>query len=152
MLNMLKKKYRISFSWGCFLAFLLVMLPNLFWMGNPPANDILQNNNPPFAFIGVLQSAGQLLMVALLCCLVSRKKLTSHRAFEYIACASLLGYYISWILYYFGNLDGPFLLLLAIFPVLFFLMVCIRVENYPAIIAWSIFSVCHIGITAFNFC
>jgi hypothetical protein len=152
MISSLKKKYRISFSWGCFLAFLLVMLPNLFWMGNPPAHDILQNNNPPFALAGIIQFVAQVLMIALMCFLVSKGKTSPHRVMEYIACASLLAYYISWVLYYFGYLNGAFILLLAIFPVLFFLMVCIRAENYPALIAWSFFAICHIGITAINFC
>ena len=148
------KKYKIGFSVKGFAAFLCVMIPNIIWAVLPPTNDILAGNNSDNPIYDVILNICRLLIVALLVFLVNKteKESRTPKALLGVSVFCLLGYFMSWVLYYLGN-TNPWLLLigLAASPSLYFIFIGLWLKNYPAILPSIIFAIIHIAITYANF-
>ena len=148
------KKYKIGFSIKGFVAFLCVMIPNIIWAVLPPTNDILAGNNADNPIFDVLLNICRFLIFALLVLLINKTE-KENRTSKALLCLSvfcLLGYFVSWVLYYLGN-TNPWLLVLglAASPSLYFIFIGLWLKNYPVILPSFIFAIIHIAITYANF-
>lgn len=147
------KKYKFEFSFQGFLAFVLVMLPNIVWKVIPPANQLLQQTNTDYLLLDVLLNVSQCMMIVLLIFCVSRYEQDAYEKSVYLkwSFVFLAGYYICWVLYYLGVATAWLMLGMAFFPAAFLLLWELKMHNYPALIPSLIFAVTHIGITAFSY-
>ena len=148
------KKYKIGFSVKGCISFLLVMIPNIIWAIVPPAHDTLAGNNAAYPIFDVLQNICRFLIIALLVFVIHKSEKENKQIKAYIVAAAvcLVGYYLSWVLYYAGN-TNPWLLVmgLAASPSLFFIFVGLWLKNYLALIPSIFFAIIHIAVTFINF-
>ncbi|MDF2542423.1 MAG: hypothetical protein K0S47_2141 [Herbinix sp.] len=147
------KKYRFGFSPMGFFSFLLVMLPNIIWMINPPVNNPVAGNTASNPMIEIVQNVSQYSMIALLTILIHKenKRDRMNKVLLGVILFCLLGYYALWITYYTGIIYPWVLVGLAVLPSLYFLLICIKLKNTVAIIPSIIFGITHVGITCSNF-
>ncbi len=145
------QKYKLGFeAWGL-LLFLIIMAPNLFWFAIPAPNDILRADSMTEK-IDEIASACQILMAAALCVLKNREsEKISVNPVTMIASACGFLYYVSWIIYYAGVVNKVIVLGLVILPCLAFLLFAIDRKNNIAIIAISVFTICHLIFGVVNF-
>lgn len=142
--------YSFGFSWKGLLAFLLVMVPNLFYF-------LLPNQNPSGSGISDhlildrVEHASQAIFICLLLFLV--KKQNSPMVSPYTICIAiiLLSYYALWISYFAGSKSLTVLLGMAVLPVIYFAIAEIWLHNLPAIIPTAVFGITHIMITYMDF-
>lgn len=144
------RKYRLGFNLFGFLAFMLVMLPNIAWMIFPPENDILQANSSGIPALDICMQASQWLMVGFLTILIPKEKPTGKILLG-ISAVCLAAYYIMWICYFCGIYSTFTLISMAVLPSAYFICISLRNRNYPALVFAVTFSALHIGITGFNF-
>lgn len=147
------KNYKIGFSIKGFIAFLLIMIPNIIWMICPPTNDILAKNSSKFDAINILMSVSQFIMIAAMI-LLSSKIFTSRKSnkFYLVGCIiCICVYYFSWCCYYNGSVTPIMLLGMAVFPCSYFILFALWQKNYIALIPTIVFSALHISITFVNF-
>lgn len=145
------KKYEIGFSLKGLIAFLIIMLPNIFWMISPPTDGFLSTDSGNVAVLNIIMVISQWIMIALLIFLI-RKTGESEKGHIYqLICGLCVSiYYISWALYYF-NIVSPIMLVgMAVFPCCFFTSFILRQKTYPVLIPAAVFSFIHIGTTVFK--
>lgn len=65
--------------------------------------------------------------------------------------ASVLLYYVCWILYYQGVMGVAVILGLTIFPCITFFLFAIDRHNYVAVVPILLFTTCHLTYTFINF-
>lgn len=145
--------YKMSFSLSGFLAFLLVMIPNIVWMVFPPANDLLKQNHAEFLWVDLLLNVSQCCMAASLILCVSRRKQDPYegRVYQKWAFICLAAYYSCWVLYYMGIAASWLMVCMAVFPMLFFVLWELKLRNYIALWPSLIFAVTHIIVTISNY-
>ena len=129
-------------------------LPNRIWAVLPPTNDILAGNNSNNTIYDVVLNICRLLIVALLVLLRNKteKEKKTAKALLGVSVFCLLGYIMSWVLYYLGN-TNPWLLVvgLAASSSLYFIFIGLWLKNYPVVLPSFIFAIIHIAITHKNF-
>lgn len=124
------RKYRLGFEWRGLLLFLGIMAPNFIWFAIPASNDILRADSltPIIDFIAtVCQTA----FVICLCLFVrtGQNPFYMSRTIKGMI-ASVLLYYVCWILYYQGVMGVAVILGLTIFPCIAFFLFAIDRHNY----------------------
>lgn len=147
------KNYKFGFSIRGFLAFVLVMIPNIIWMVKPPVNDVLAKNSSIYPALDMTGHISQAIMLAILFLIINKDKTTNGKVKSCISLAilCLIGYYISWGFYYLGMVDSWLLIVMAFLPSVFFIFVEIWLKNYIAIIPSIVFVIAHIAITCSNY-
>lgn len=106
-----------------------------------------------------MENVSRIVYLILLTFLVSKNSLDLKSVWLYVSAAFLALYYATWIRYFIGGrkialLNKSFLLvpiLLAVFPVLYFLCAAIRMSNIPAAIDMLIFGAAHIAVSIKSF-
>ena len=145
--------YRIGFSIKGFVAFILVMIPNLIWMIAPPSNNPISINSVIYPLFDIIVVISQAIMITLLIILIPRKNRSCKRIKIYfkLAIFCLLVYYIMWIMYYTAMISPWILVGMAMFPSIYFIFIELWLCNYIAIIPSLIFGIMHIAITFSNY-
>ena len=145
------QKYKLSFEiWGL-LLFLLVMIPNFVWFAVPAPDDILRTDSVTEP-LDIVASLCQVLMVGVLCIFRNRQsKSLCVTPFITIVICSLITYFVCWCLYYVGIVNVAIILGLIIAPCIAFLFFAIDRKNGIAIIAISVFTLCHLIYGVVNF-
>lgn len=146
--------YQFGFSLKGLFVYLLQLLPNIIWISMPPANNVLANNSSAYPILDAAEHVFGMVTVALLILLISKDSGENKEASLYIGLAALcmVGYYVSWVLYYLGVVS-PWLLVggLALLPPLYFVFAALWLRNYVAIIPCVIFGIMHVAITYSNY-
>jgi hypothetical protein len=147
------KSYRFGFSLKGFVAFMLVMIPNIAWMIAPPVNNPIAGNNALYPIFDIVVSVSQVIMLALLIILIPKESKNEKNIKIYIklACFCLVGYYVAWICYYTGMVYPWMLVGMAVLPSIYFISIELWLKNYIAIIPSAIFGITHIAITCSNY-
>lgn len=145
------KKYKFGFdAWGLML-FLVIMIPNFIWFAAPAPNDILRADSVTGVF-DTIASVCQVVMVAVLCVLINRKRKKLRFTPPIIAvmiCCLL--YFASWVFYYNGVVNTAVILGLTLPPCLAFLFFALDRKNYIAVLPAVCFMVCHFIYGIVNF-
>ncbi|PXA64015.1 hypothetical protein CVS29_17330 [Arthrobacter psychrochitiniphilus] len=132
------------------MVFLLPMLPNLLFL-------VLQNPNDGSAassdhlLLDIIEHGSQAIYAALLIFVVSRKGTPTLSGLILCTIFFLLTYYALWIAYFTVGASFTMLMLMAIVPVIYFLMAEIWLHNLPAVVFTAIFGVTHIAITYLDY-
>lgn len=146
------KHYTFGFSFKGFLAFMLVMIPNIIWMAAGPVNDILAGNNAENPMLALVLNGSQWFMAALLILLKNKAENREKSVVLFLAAALCLGgYYVLWICYFAGIINPWFLVSMAVLPSMYFIFVECWMKNYIAIIPSVIFGITHTVITCSNY-
>ncbi|MGM1029953.1 MAG: hypothetical protein ACQEWM_08795 [Actinomycetota bacterium] len=147
------KRYRLGFSpVGCIGA-LIPLIPNVFWALLPPVSSDLPANESAVPFVGALQSASQVLMIALLMLVIDtrRRSTTSTTIFAAVGATSLIGYLLLWVLYFTTPITPMLLVLMAILPSAYFVCLGLYLGNHPSLAPVTLFALLHIATTAENY-
>lgn len=145
------RNYKMGFDiWGLIL-FLAIMFPNFIWFAVPAVNDVLRNKSTT-PHIDTIASVFQVIMVAALCIIINKysEKPMKKAMFRGIIILIML-YYIGWCLYYTGTVNTIVILDLCIAPCLAFVLFSMSRKNVIALIAASIFMLCHVLYGVVNF-
>lgn len=147
------KNYKIGFSLTGLIAFIIPMIPNVFWAVLPPVSSSLPANDAAIPAIGVIGSICQSLMIAIQILLINKERKTtkSKKWIAAIALICLLGYLLSWVVYYKVTITPLLLLGMAVLPSIYFICVGLYLDNYLSIIPAVTFAVIHITTTAENY-
>lgn len=145
------KDYKFTFNLSAVILFVFIMLPNIIWFAAPPSNDPLRNPSL-IPTIDTLASIMQVVMIFSLCAI---KNLTAPK-FKF---SSLIGatvifcflYYVCWILYYLGIVNGFIMICLCLLPCASFTFYAVDRKNYLSINPIIIFTVLHFVSTLINF-
>ena len=142
--------YSFGFSWKGLLAFLLIMIPNIFYFFLP--NSAVSGSADSNHLIGdIIEHVSQAIFIILLMFLVNKRG--SPMVSPYTVCMAilLLSYYVLWTFYFTGSKNLVILLGMAVLPVAYFVLAEIWLHNLPAIIPTAIFGFVHIIITYIDF-
>ena len=147
------KSYRFGFSLKGFVAFMLVMIPNIIWMAVPPVNNPVAGNSTPYPIFDIVVTVSQAIMIALLIILIPKesrngKSIKIHIKLAFIC---LVGYYVAWISYYTGMVYPWMFVGMAVLPSIYFISVELWLKNYIAIIPSIVFGISHTAITFSNY-
>ena len=145
--------YNLGFSLKGFLAFMLVMIPNVIWMIVPPSNNPIAANSAMYPLFDIITGISKAMMITLLIILIPKKNRHGKGKKIYIKFAlfCLVIYYVMWILYYAGIINPWMLVGMAVFPSAYFIFVELWLNNYIAITPSAFFGIAHIAITFSNF-
>ncbi len=142
------KNYKLGFSLEGFLAFLLIMIPNIIWAISPPNSNPLAESSDIKPIFEIILNISQWIMVISLIIFISRDSRSERKKlFVGFAVLCLAIYYISWIIYYIGVANPLMFIGMALFPTLYFIFVECWLKNYIAIMPTIIFGITHITIT-----
>lgn len=147
------KNYKMGFSSIGIIAFILPMIPNIFWAVLPPVSSTLPANTAITPAIGIISCICQSLMVAIQIMLIKkeRKASKSKKWIAVLAIICLVGYLFSWVVYYTITITPLLLLGMAVLPSIYFVCVGLYLENYISLIPAVIFGIIHILTTAINY-
>ena len=138
------KNYRFGFDiWGL-LLFLAIMCPNFIWFAVPAPNDILRSESVTQT-VDMAAQISQVIMVASLCVLINishRKPM--NRKFSVAVAMFCALYFLGWIFYYTGAVNGVVILDLCAAPCMAFLLFSGARKNMVALVFAGIFMVCHL--------
>ncbi len=145
------KHYRFGFEPWALVLFLLIMLPNFYWLAVPAPCDILRTESVTPG-LDALASVCQILFVAMLC-LVVRRDRQQLRPTPLILAAgfSCIAYLAAWCGYYAGMTGPLVLLLLCLAPCLAFLLFALDRKHKAALVPICIFTACHLIYGVVNF-
>ena len=146
-------QYKVTFSWQGLLAMFLLQFPNIIWMIWPPANNPLAMNSTPWTILDILENGSLVLMMLSLIFIRPKHRSTSAYAKPFLIASgvSILAYYALWVLYTSAVFAPVVFLGMAVFPVLYYTFLTLRVQNYIALPIIGLFAILHIGITSYNF-
>ena len=133
------------------VAVILVMLPNAVYLFYTPANDPLSGNNASYWLWNTLENIGRFGLMTALCIVVNKTASSQSRIVTTASACSLIAYYVLWIAYFAGTVNGLSLVGMALFPSIFFLLIAWRLRNGLALAFAALFAVVHITITGSNF-
>lgn len=145
--------YRLGFSRFGFIASLLPLIPNLFWILLPPVSSTLRANDSAHPLIELVGTASQSLMFAMLILIVNtRPRATSTQTVLcVVGLICLIGYQASWVWYFTAPITPALLLMMAVLPSIYFISVGLYLKNYPSLIPAILFALIHISTTAANY-
>lgn len=147
------KKYKLGFSLVGFIACLLPMIPNVFWVLLPPVSSTLPANDSALPFVEVTGTVCETLMIALLIVVANtrRHSTTSKKVLAAVGVACLMSYLVLWVLYFTAPITPMLLLMMAVLPSAYFICVGLYLENYPSLIPATLFALIHISTTATSY-
>lgn len=147
------KKYKIGFSTKGFIAFLIPIIPNIIWAILPPVSTSLPSNDAHTPIVAALQVISQFLMIALMIVLVNtkRKNPPINKWIGGFGFLCLIGYLLSWMIYYNFNITPILLIAMAVLPSIYFICICYVLQNNPALLAAVVFGIIHIATTVSNY-
>ncbi|MDV4151441.1 hypothetical protein R0131_11370 [Clostridium sp. AL.422] len=145
------KNYKIGFDILGLLLFLIIMIPNFIWFAVPTSNDILRNESLT-PVIDIIASIFQVITIMSLCIIKNKQcqKLIKKPWLKWIIICIII-YFIGWILYYIGIVNSVIILDLCIAPCVAFILLSIERKNIVALIASTIFMICHVLYGIMNF-
>lgn len=147
------RTYRIGFSLIGFVAVLLPMIPNVFWVLLPPVSSTLPANESALPFMDVSGTVFQSLTIALLIVIVNarRQPTAGTRVVAAVGAVCLIGYLLLWVLYFTSPITPMLLLMMAVLPAVYFICVGLYLENYPSLIPAIPFALIHVATTAASY-
>jgi len=120
----------------------------------PPANDVLKHNSSPHAVLNLIEQVFGIATVTLLIIVIRKVGTGGTNGQWLLLCAAgfLAAYYLSWVLYYRGDVS-PWLLVLGIaaMPPLYYFFVASWMKDYLALVPCTIFGIAHVAITWSNY-
>lgn len=140
----------MEFSWKGFVVFLLPMLPNILFFILPSSSKSAAVANKHFV-LDIIEHGSQAVFFALLIFMVSKKESPMLSVYTILMVILLLSYYGFWIMYFTIGPKFVILILMAVFPVIYFFLAEIWLYNLPAMIPLTIFGVVHIIITYMDY-
>lgn len=145
------KHYKITLNPSAIALFLIIMLPNFYWLAFPAAKDILRAPSVTES-LDTVASIFQIIMIAALC-LTANKTCEKVKYTPLIAAvtASICLYYAMWVCYYFAIINAYVILVLCTAPCIALLLFSIDRKNIFAIISSSMFLCCHLAYGIINF-
>lgn len=142
------KNYRVRFMPWALVLFGLIMLPNLAWFAVPAESDALKQTIE-LPWLDAVQMIFQTMMIGCLCMLENTRAKAFRLRRPLIAatmiCCAL--YYVFWVMYFCGMMNGLVLLALCLFPSAAFLLYAADRLNVPALITGVAFTLCHLAVT-----
>ncbi|MGG7177516.1 hypothetical protein ACQPU1_07995 [Clostridium paraputrificum] len=142
--------YSFSFSLTGFLIVLLPMIPNFFYFLLPNAFSTEKIENKHL-ILDIIEHGSQFFYIALLIFITTNKNLSMQSLYFVGMVVSLVFYYILWILLFSGHKNLIILISMAIFPVIYFILSEIWINNLLSTIPTVIFGVVHVIITYKDF-
>lgn len=142
--------YHFGFSWKGLIVFLLPMIPNMFYLLIPQV-DRLGNQENSHLLLDILEHGSQAIFIFLLIFFVNKQRSEMIGPYTIGMAVMLIFYLILWIFYFMGNVNLIFLLGMAVFPVVYFILAEIWLHNYIAIIPTVIFGIVHVIITYIDY-
>lgn len=145
------KNYKMGFDvWGL-VVFALIMCPNIIWFAFPAVNDVLRNESVT-PQIDMIASISQVILVTSLCILINTKKsVPIDKRCLICMIISTFVYYLGWSIYYLENTNAVVILILCIAPCLTFIIFSISRKNIVALVAATVFAICHLIYGIVNF-
>lgn len=145
------KDYKFTFNLSAVILFAFIMLPNIIWFAAPPTIDPLRSPSL-IPMLDILASITQVIMIFSLCAIknltVPKFKFTLLIGAAVIFCFL---YYVCWILYYCGVVNGFIMICLCLLPCCAFMFYAIDRKNYISFNPIIIFTVLHFVSTLINF-
>lgn len=149
---------KVSFSWAGLVVFALPMLINIAYAMFPPAGEP-EPSAPVTHWVEIVEQVSRIAYLLAVTLLVSRKPVSWHSIWFFLAAVFLILYYAVWIRYYalgreISLLNRAFLFVpmpLAVFPVLYFLCAAVWLHNAPAVILMVIFGAAHLTVSIQSF-
>jgi hypothetical protein len=144
------KNYKIGVSWRGIVIYAFQLVPNIFWVLIPPANDVLKNNSSPCPILNILEQVFGILVVAILILIMNKNANNGPKSktFLILSVICIAGYYASWILYYMGIVAAWLMIIgIALMPPLYFLFAGLWQKNRIVVIPCIVFGIIHVGIT-----
>ena len=140
----------IGFSWKGLAVFLLSMLPNVlyFILKDSNGRSVIVNNH---FLLDIIEHVSQVIFAVLLIFLVSRKEAPILFGYMVFISLFLLSYFGLWIVYFTVRVNFIILMLMAIIPVLYFILTEIWLHNLPAVVFTVIFGIAHLLITYIDY-
>ena len=140
----------MGFSWKGFLVFLLPMLPNFLFFILPALSGAKAAAKSPF-ILDIIEHGSQAIFFMLLIFWLSKKASPMLSLYTILMAVFLLFYFGCWADYFTVGANFTMLMLMAIVPVIYFLLSSIWLHNTIAIIPLAIFGITHIIITYINY-
>lgn len=149
--------YKLGVSWTGLIIVLLAMLPNFFYFIFPPVNVPAAASGTKW--LDVIESICRIGFMMLLIFLTNSHKVNFRSPYIIFILVFLLLYYALWIKYFAGGRDyqllgqsflfvpGP----MAVFPVVYFVLASLWLDNIPAGILTILFGIVHIIISYNSF-
>ena len=140
----------IGFSWKGLVVFLLPLLPNalFFILKDPNGRAAITNNH---LLLDIIEHGSQGIFAALLVFLVSRKEIPLLSGYMVFISLFLLTYFGLWIAYFTIGANFTILMLMAVIPVIYFILSEIWLHNLPAVVFTAIFGITHVLITYIDY-
>ncbi len=140
----------MGFSLKGLVIFLLPMLPNILFFILPKPNSSLAvaNNH---SLLDIIEHGSQAIFFVLLIFGVSKTESPVLCGYTILMVMLLLSYYGLWLAYYTVGTNFTMIMLMAIFPVSYFFLAEIWLQNLLAIVPLTIFGITHIIITYRNY-
>lgn len=140
----------IGFSWKGLVIFLLPMFPNfLFLIINNPSNEMVITNNN--LLINMIEHGSQGLFAVLLIFFISKKETPILSRYMIFISLFLLSYFLLWLLYFTVGVNFKILMLMAIIPVIYFIIAEVWLHNLLAVAVTVVFGITHVTITYLNY-
>lgn len=140
----------MAFSVKGFIIFLLPMLPNFIFFALPNSNSSNATVNTHFA-LDIIEHGSQALFFMLLIFTLNKKVSPLLCKYTILMAVFLLCYYGCWIVYFTRGANSILIMLMAIFPVIYFSLSIIWLNSVLAIAPLAIFAVSHILITYIDY-
>lgn len=139
-----------GFSIKGLIVFILPMIINIIYVIFPPS-DNKEEKVVKHKFAEMLESATRMLYMVIICFITNDYKSSFSNIMLYLAIIFLVLYYIVWIRYFIKGRKVEYLIKsflfvpipLAIFPVLYFLLAALWLNNYIAAIVMIVFGISH---------
>ncbi len=145
------KDYKFTFNLSALILFAFIMLPNIVWFAVPPSTDPLRNPSL-IPMLDTIASKMQVIMIFSLCAVknTNAEKL-KFNLFIILSAISCFLYYVCWILYYFGIVNGFIMICLCLLPCASFIFYAVDRKNYLSFNSIIIFTILHFVSTLINF-
>ena len=140
----------IGFSWKGLAVFLLPMLPNVlfFVLKDPNGRNAIINNH---FLLDIIEHGSQGIFAVLFMFVVSRKESPILSRYTVFISIFLLAYYGLWGAYFTIGANFVMLMLMAVVPVVYFIIAGFWLHNLPAVMFTTIFGITHIIITYIDY-
>lgn len=126
------------------------MLPNvLFFILKDPNSRTAEINS--HLLLDIIEHGSQGIYAALLIFVVSRKESPILSGYMVFIVLFLLAYFGLWVAYFTIGANFTMLMLMAIIPVIYFIIAEIWLHNLPAVVFTAIFGIAHIIITYLDY-
>lgn len=143
-------KNHIGFSWKGLIIFLLPMLPNLLFFIYKDPNGVPSVANKHI-ILDIIEHSSQALFIVLLIFFVNKKTTPLFCGYTFLMTILLISYCGLWVTYFTIGANYLMLILMAILPVIYFILAEIWLHNFIAIIPTVVFGIVHIIITYINY-